>query len=157
MKLMLNGALTLCTLDGVNVEIREAVCDENFFLFGLTADEVISRKKAGYRPRDEYNANVELREALDLIGSGFFSPEDKHLFKPLVDSLLEEDRYLVCADFASYAAKQEEVARAYSDVEGWTKKCILNVARAGIFSSDRTIKQYAEEIWRVKQTVVERP
>ncbi len=157
MKLMLNGALTLGTLDGANVEIREMVGDENFFLFGLTADEVIARKKAGYRPRDEYNANVELREALDLINSGFFSPEDKNLFKPLVDSLLEEDRYLVLADFASYAAKQEEVARAYRDQEGWTKKCILNVARGGIFSSDRTIQQYAEDIWHVNQIVVAEP
>jgi len=154
MKLMLNGALTLGTLDGANVEIREVVGDENFFLFGLTADEVIARKRAGYRPRDEYERNVELREAIDLISSGFFSPEDKNLFKPLVDSLLEEDRYLVLADFASYAAKQEEVARTYKDPEAWARKAILNVAQAGIFSSDRTIKQYAEEIWRVKQTPV---
>ncbi|CAM3226010.1 glycogen/starch/alpha-glucan phosphorylase [Corallococcus sp. ZKHCc1 1396] len=155
MKLMLNGALTLGTLDGANVEIREAVGDENFFLFGLTADEVIARKKAGYRPRDVYESNTELREALDLIRSGFFSPEDRNLFQPLVDSLLEEDRYLVLADFAAYMSKQEEVVRAYQDAEGWTKKCIINVARAGIFSSDRTIKQYAEEIWRVQQTQVE--
>jgi glycogen phosphorylase len=155
MKLMLNGALTLGTLDGANVEIREAVGDENFFLFGLTADEVIARKKAGYRPRDVYNENLELREAMELIASGFFSPEDKSLFKPLVDNLLEEDRYLVLADFAAYRAKQEEVARAYRDHDAWTRKCILNVARAGIFSSDRTIRQYAEEIWRVKQTPVE--
>ncbi|HVG58263.1 MAG TPA: glycogen/starch/alpha-glucan phosphorylase [Hyalangium sp.] len=155
MKLTLNGALTLGTLDGANVEIREEVGDENFFLFGLTADEVIARKKAGYQPRDVYKEHQELREALDLISTGFFSPEDKHLFKPLVDNLLEEDRYLVLADFDSYLKKQEEVARAYLDHETWTRKCILNVARAGIFSSDRTIKQYAEEIWRVKQTPVE--
>jgi len=155
MKLMLNGALTLGTLDGANVEIREAVGDENFFLFGLTADEVIARKKAGYRPREVYNEQLELREAMDLISSGFFSPEDKNLFKPLIDKLLEEDRYLVLADFAAYQAKQEEVARAYLDTDEWTRKCILNVARAGIFSSDRTIRQYAEEIWRVKQTPVE--
>ncbi len=155
MKLMLNGALTLGTLDGANVEIREEVGDENFFLFGLTADEVIARKKAGYRPRDVYNEHLELREAIDLISTGFFSPEGKQLFKPLVNSLLEEDRYLVLADFDSYMKKQEEVARAYLDHDTWTRKCILNVARAGIFSSDRTIKQYAEEIWRVKQTSVE--
>ncbi|RKH42616.1 glycogen/starch/alpha-glucan phosphorylase [Corallococcus sicarius] len=155
MKLMLNGALTLGTLDGANVEIREAVGDENFFLFGLTADEVIARKKAGYRPREVYESNTELREALDLIRSGFFSPEDRNLFHPLVDSLLDEDRYLVLADFAAYMAKQDEVVRAYKDQESWTKKCIVNVARAGIFSSDRTIKQYAEEIWRVQQTKVE--
>ncbi len=93
---------------------------------------------------------------MDLIATGFFSPEDKHLFKPLMDNLLEEDRYLVLADFDAYMKKQEEVARAYLDHDTWTRKCILNVARAGIFSSDRTIKQYAEEIWRVKQTPVER-
>jgi glycogen phosphorylase len=155
MKLMLNGALTLGTLDGANVEIRDEVGDENFFLFGLTADEVIERKRNGYRPREVYQQHQELREAIDLISSGFFSPEDKHLFKPLVDSLLEEDRYLVLADFESYRAKQEDVARAYLDQETWTHKCILNVARAGIFSSDRTIRQYAEEIWKVKQTPVE--
>ncbi|QSQ23799.1 glycogen/starch/alpha-glucan phosphorylase [Pyxidicoccus parkwayensis] len=155
MKLMLNGALTLGTLDGANVEIRDAVGDENFFLFGLTADEVIARKREGYRPRDEYNRHLELREALDLISSGFFSPEDKHLFKPLVDSLLDEDRYFVLADFMSYMAKQEEVVRAYQDADGWAKKCIINVARGGIFSSDRTIKQYAEEIWRIQKTPVE--
>ncbi|WP_223759235.1 glycogen/starch/alpha-glucan phosphorylase [Myxococcus sp. RHSTA-1-4] len=155
MKLMLNGALTLGTLDGANVEIREAVGDENFFLFGLTADEVITRKREGYRPRDVYNQHLELREALDLISTGFFSPEDKNLFKPLVDSLLEEDRYLVLADFPSYMAKQEDVVRAYLDADGWAKKCIINVARGGIFSSDRTIKQYAEEIWRIQQTPVE--
>jgi starch phosphorylase len=154
MKFMLNGALTLGTLDGANVEIREAVGDENFFLFGLTADEVIARKKAGYRPREEYERNVELREAIDLIATGFFSPEDKNLFKPLVDSLLEEDRYLVLADFASYAAKQQEVARAYQDKDTWMRKAILNVAHGGIFSSDRTITQYAEEIWRIKKTPV---
>jgi starch phosphorylase len=155
MKLMLNGALTLGTLDGANVEIRDAVGDENFFLFGLTADEVIARKREGYRPRDVYNQHLELREALDLISTGFFSPEDKHLFKPLVDSLLDEDRYLVLADFPSYMAKQEEVVRAYQDPDSWARKCIINVARGGIFSSDRTINQYAEEIWRIKKTPVE--
>jgi starch phosphorylase len=154
MKFMMNGALTLGTLDGANVEIRQAVGDDNFFLFGLTADEVIARKRAGYRPREEYERNVELREAMDLISSGFFSPEDKNLFKPLIDSLLEEDRYLVLADFAAYAAKQQEVAQAYKDQESWMRKAVLNVAQSGIFSSDRTIKQYAEEIWQVKQTPV---
>ncbi len=154
MKLMLNGALTLGTLDGANVEIREAVGDENFFLFGLTADEVIARKREGYRPRDVYDQHQDLREALDLISTGFFSPEDKNLFKPLVDSLLEEDRYLMLADFPSYMAKQEEVARAFLDADAWARKCIINVARGGIFSSDRTIKQYAEEIWRIQKTPV---
>jgi starch phosphorylase len=151
---MLNGALTLGTLDGANVEIREAVGDENFFLFGLTVDEVMAKKREGYDPRSVYERNPELKEALDLIANGFFSPEDKGLFKPLVDSLLEEDRYLVLEDFASYAQKQEEVARAYCDPDSWTRKAILNVAHAGRFSSDRTIHQYAEEIWRLKRTPV---
>ena len=93
-----------------------------------------------------YDSHLELREAMDLIGSGFFSPEDRNLFRPLMDNLLEEDRYLVLADFDAYMKKQEEVARAYLDHNLWTRKCILNVARAGIFSSDRTIEQYAEEI-----------
>jgi glycogen phosphorylase len=154
MKLMLNGALTLGTLDGANVEIRQAVGDENFFLFGLTADEVIARKRQGYNPREVYQRNPALKEALDLVADGFFSPEDRKLFKPLVDSLLEEDRYLVLADFDAYAKSQEEVARAYCDPESWTRKAILNVAHAGRFSSDRTIQQYAEEIWRVKKTPV---
>jgi glycogen phosphorylase len=154
MKLMLNGALTLGTLDGANVEIRQAVGDENFFLFGLTADEVIARKRQGYNPREVYQGNPALKEALDLVADGFFSPEDRKLFKPLVDSLLEEDRYLVLADFDAYAKGQEEVARAYCDPESWTRKAILNVAHAGRFSSDRTIHQYAEEIWRVKKTPV---
>ena len=112
MKFALNGALTVGTLDGANIEIREAVGAENFFLFGLTADEVIAAQAAPATGRATmYERNAELREALDLIASGFFSPEDKHLFKPLVDSLLDEDRYLVLADFAAYAAAQEEVAR----------------------------------------------
>jgi glycogen phosphorylase len=154
MKFALNGAPTIGTLDGANIEIREAVGPENFFLFGLTADEVIARKKQGYRPREHYEQNQELREALDLIASGFFSPEDRTLFQPLVRSLLEEDRYMLMADFTGYAQAQEEVARAYRDQGGWAKKAILNVARNGRFSSDRTIRQYAEEIWRIRPVEV---
>ncbi len=150
MKFSLNGALTLGTLDGANIEIREAVGAENFFLFGLTADEVKERLRVGYRPREEYEQNAELRGALDLIASGFFSPEDANLFKPFVESLLADDPYLVLADFAAYVRAQEEVARAYLDPETWAKKCILNVARVGRFSSDRTIREYARDIWNVK-------
>jgi len=154
MKFSLNGALTLGTLDGANVEIREQVGAENFFLFGLTADEVIQKKKDGYDPRAALARNAPLRSAIDLIASGFFSPEDKGLFQPLIDSLLDEDKYLIIEDFASYAGMHEVVAKAYLDPEEWSRKAILNVARVGIFSSDRTIRQYAEEIWDVKQTPV---
>jgi starch phosphorylase len=143
------------TLDGANIEIREAVGAENFFLFGLTAPEVEEVVRKGYRPRDHYEANPDLKEAIDLIASGFFSPEDRFLFQPLIDSLLEEDRYLVLADFEAYVKAQEEVALAYQDREGWAKKAILNVARVGRFSSDRTIQQYADEIWKIKPVKVE--
>jgi starch phosphorylase len=155
MKFAANGALTLGTLDGANIEIRDAVGPENFFLFGLTAPEVDEVVKKGYRPRDHYESNPMLKDALDLVASGFFSPEDRFLFQPLIDSLLEEDRYLVLADFEAYAKAQEEVARAYQDREGWAKKAILNVARVGRFSSDRTIQQYADEIWKIQPVKVE--
>ncbi|MFZ5470756.1 MAG: glycogen/starch/alpha-glucan phosphorylase [Myxococcota bacterium] len=155
MKFALNGALTLGTLDGANIEIREAVGAENFFLFGLTADQVMEKKRAGYRPRDHYESNPVLREVLDLVASGFFSPEDKGLFRPLIDSLLEEDRYMVLADFDAYLRAQEEVAAAYRDPDGWTKKAILNVAHMGRFSSDRTIREYAKEIWDIHSVRVE--
>jgi len=155
MKLALNGALTIGTLDGANVEIREMVGADNFFLFGLTADEVLARKQAGYDPRAVYESNPDLKEALDLVANGFFSPEDRKLFKPLVDSLLNEDRYLVLADFADYARAQEEVARCYLDREAWTRKAILNVARCGRFSSDRTIREYARDIWGIEPVEVE--
>ena len=155
MKFALNGALTLGTLDGANIEIRDAVGAENFFLFGMTADEVIARQKNGYRPREEYEKNGDLKGALDLIASGFFSPEDRNLFQPLVDSLLNEDRYFVLADFAAYQKAQEEVARAYQNPDGWARKAILNVARVGRFSSDRTIRDYAREIWNVKPVDVQ--
>jgi starch phosphorylase len=155
MKFALNGALTLGTLDGANVEIREMVGAENFFLFGLTADQVIERKRQGYRPRDYYEQDAELREVLDLIASGFFTPEDRNMMRPLVDSLLDEDRYMLLADFRAYVEAQERVAAAYQDPEGWTKKAILNVARVGRFSSDRTIREYAQDIWDVKPVKVE--
>ena len=156
MKFALNGALTLGTLDGANIEIRDAVGAENFFLFGLTADEVLGWQKRGYRPREIYEQNTDLKDAVDLIASGFFSPEDQGLFKPLVDSLLNEDRYFVFADFAAYAEAQVSVARAYQDPDGWAKKAILNVARAGRFSSDRTIREYARDIWNMKPVRVAR-
>ncbi len=155
MKFALNGALTVGTLDGANIEIREAVGPENFFLFGLTADEVIRRQAEGYRPREIYESDQELREVLDLVSSGFFSPEDRTLFHSLVHSLLEEDRYLVLADFRSYVDAQERVVKAYKDTDAWTRMSIHNVARVGRFSSDRTIREYAKEIWGVSPVKVE--
>ncbi len=150
MKFSLNGALTIGTLDGANVEIREEVGAENFFLFGMTAGEVADLKRKGYNPRDYYQSNAELRQAIDQIRSGVFSPGDKDLFHPLVDSLMSRDEYLVFADYSSYVECQERVGRAYQDQKNWTRMSILNVARMGKFSSDRSIREYAEKIWKVK-------
>src|SRR6516225_968099 len=149
MKFALNGALTIGTLDGANIEIRDAVGHENFFLFGLDAQQVQLRRSTGYRPREIYEADPLLKQALDLIASGFFSPEDPHLFQPLIDSLLNDDPYFCLADFASYAHMQEQAARTYLEGDSWSKKAILNVSRVGQFSSDRTIRQYADEIWNI--------
>jgi starch phosphorylase len=151
MKLSLNGALTIGTLDGANVEIGEEVGDENIFIFGLTADEVASLQANGYQPWDYYNANAELREVLNMIGSGFFSPGEPNRFEPILNNLLHHgDQYLLLADYASYIACQSEVEAAYNNQTQWVKKSILNVANMGKFSSDRTIAQYAKEIWNVK-------
>ncbi len=150
MKFALNGALTIGTLDGANIEIRERVQPENFFLFGLTADEVKQKWQEGYRGRAVYESSAQVREVLDLVASGFFSPENKDLFRPLVDSLLDDDRYLVLADFDPYAKAQEEVARTYLQPDRWWKSAVLNVARMGFFSSDRTIREYAKDIWGIK-------
>jgi starch phosphorylase len=155
MKLALNGALTIGTLDGANVEIRDEVGDDNIFIFGLTTDEVAALRATGYNPKDYYQANQELREVLDMIGSGFFSLGEPSRFKPIVDSLLEQgDHYLLLADYASYIACQQRVEEAYRNQKEWVKKAILNVANMGKFSSDRTILQYAQEIWDAKQVEV---
>jgi starch phosphorylase len=154
MKLALNGALTIGTLDGANVEIRNEVGEDNIFIFGLTTEEVTRVKASGYQPWDYYHANNELREVLNMIGSGFFSPDEPDRFKPIVDTLLRNgDNYLLLADYASYIACQKEVETAYKDQEQWVKKAILNVANMGKFSSDRTIMQYAEQIWDAKPVV----
>ena len=147
MKFALNGALTIGTLDGANVEIREQVGAENFFLFGLTADEVETRKRQGYSPWTEFQANATLREVIDQIGGGHFSNGDQGLFRPLLDSLLGRDEYMLFADFPSYLAAQAKVDEAWHDQERWTRMSILNVARSGMFSSDRSIRQYCTEIW----------
>jgi starch phosphorylase len=149
MKFSLNGALTIGTLDGANVEIREDVGPENCFLFGLSVTDVARLRVTGYRPREHYERDEELRLALDRIGSGFYSPEDPGLFRPLVDSLLESDPFLLLADFRSYVDAQDAVGRAWLDAERWTRMSILNVARMGRFSSDRSIGDYCREIWHV--------
>jgi starch phosphorylase len=149
MKFTLNGALTIGTLDGANVEIREAVGADNFFLFGLTAEQVLARKREGYRPRDVLAHDPELAHALDLVASGAFSDGDRDLFAPLVRDLTDHDPFLVLADFRSYAEAQQRVAAAWRDPIAWTRMSILNVARAGRFSSDRSIREYATRIWRV--------
>ena len=151
----MNGALTIGTLDGANVEIREEVGAENFFLFGLTAGEVHRVKSEGYNPREYYNCNTELKKAIDLISSGYFSRGDGDLFKPLVDSLLHHDEYLVFADYQSYVECQERVSQAYLDREQWNRMAVLNVARMGKFSSDRSIREYCEDIWKVKPVSVD--
>jgi len=155
MKFSLNGALTIGTLDGANVEIREEAGPENFFLFGLRADEVRDLKAGGYRPRDFYREDPRLKEAIDLIAGGHFSHGDRGLFRPLVDSLLDRDEYVLLADYASYIRAQHEVRRAYLDPERWTRMSILNVARMGKFSSDRAIREYCQEIWNVEPVSIE--
>jgi starch phosphorylase len=149
MKFAFNGALTIGTLDGANVEMREEVGAENFFLFGLTADEVRRRKAQGYQPRDLYQCDPDLRVAIDMIAEGRFSRGDRQLFKPLVDSLLERDPYLVLADYGSYIECQETVAAAFADRDRWSRMSVLNVARMGKFSSDRAIAEYCRDIWHV--------
>jgi glycogen phosphorylase len=150
MKFQMNGALTVGTLDGANIEIREEVGADNFFLFGLSAAEVYALKAQGYQPMTYYNANPRLRDAIDLIRSGAFSRGDTELFRPLIDGLLNQDPYLLLADFQSYVETQAKVSEAYADTERWTRMSILNTARSGKFSSDRTIREYCADIWQIK-------
>ncbi len=155
MKFALNGAITLGTLDGANIEIRDLVGAENFFLFGLTADEVFAAKQAGYAPRRYVEENAELAAAIDRIASGFFSHGDTEIFLPIVDSLLNHDEFMLLADYAAYVETAEHAAAAYEDSEAWTHMSILNCARCGHFSSDRTMRQYCTEIWGVRPVAVE--
>src|SRR6266446_6203650 len=150
MKFALNGALTISTLDGANIEIRDEVGPDNFFLFGLTAQQVFELQRAGYRPRDHYEQNAELKAVLDLISSGFFEPEHPELFHPLIQSLLDQDTYMLLADFQSYVECQERVSKAFQDPDEWTRKAILNIAHMGKFSSDRSIREYAERLWQTR-------
>jgi starch phosphorylase len=150
MKFALNGALTIGTLDGANVEIREEVGQDNFFLFGLTVEQVTELRSRGYRPRDYYEQNSMLREVLDLIGSGALSHGDKELFRPILDNLLLHDPFFLLADYQSYVDCQNKVNALWADQQNWTRKSILNVARMGKFSADRSIDDYCERIWKVK-------
>jgi starch phosphorylase len=155
MKFALNGAITIGTLDGANVEIREEVGPENFFLFGLTAAQVQEMKAAGYRPSALYASNPQLREVIELIRGGRFSPAEPDLFRPLLDTLMEQDEYMLFADFQSYLDCQDEVGKAYRDRERWTRMSILNTARMGRFSSDRAIKEYCRDIWKAEPVKVD--
>jgi starch phosphorylase len=154
MKFSMNGALTIGTLDGANVEIRDEVGAENFFLFGLTEGEVGQTLANGYRPREIYEGNAELKGVIDLIAGGELSPDDRSRFQPLVEHLVWHDSYLLLADYASYIACQEQVSEAYRDIPRWTRMSILNAARMGKFSSDRTIQEYCRDIWKVEPTPV---
>ena len=155
MKFQMNGALTIGTVDGANIEISEEVGVENFFLFGLEAHEVVAKRAMGYRPMEVVETNDELRAVIDLIRDGFFSRGNSSQFQPLIDNLLHHDPYFVLADYQSYADCQAQVDSAYRDVDRWTRMSILNSARSGKFSSDRTIREYCNDIWKVKPVQVQ--
>lgn len=153
MKFALNGALTIGTDDGANVEIRELVGDDNFFLFGMSEPEVEALWARGYKPAEFYQADENLRRSMDLIASGAFSGGDKSVFEPIVSNLLYDDRFMVLADYSSYIAAQAEVDAAYADTDAWTRSAILNIARCGFFSSDRSMRDYLERIWHARPVI----
>ena len=162
MKFMLNGALTLGTMDGANVEIVEEVGEENAFIFGMSSDEVIEHEqKRDYNPMDIFNQDQDIRKVLMELINGFYSPNDPELFRDLYNSLLNTqctqfaDTYFILADFRSYAEAQKRVMEAYKDEEGWAKSAILNVANSGKFSSDRTIQEYVDDIWHLDKVTVD--
>ncbi|HLD46838.1 MAG TPA: glycogen/starch/alpha-glucan phosphorylase [Desulfobaccales bacterium] len=150
MKFAMNGALTIGTLDGANVEIREEAGPENFFLFGLTAEEVADLRAGNYRPMGYYERDQELQEVVDLMSSGYFSRGDTQLFQPIVASLLYQDEYMLLADYRAYVDRQDEVGHIFRDEKRWTRMSILNAARMGKFSSDRAIREYCEKVWGVR-------
>jgi glycogen phosphorylase len=151
MKFSLNGALTIGTLDGANIEIREKVGPENFFLFGLQSEEVERMRQAGYNPFQFYENDPELKQAIDQIGSGYFLPEESSLFTPIVDALLRDgDYFMVLADYRSYVDTQDRVDALFRDQEEWTRKAILNTGNMGHFSSDRAVMEYAQQIWGIQ-------
>ena len=155
MKFAMNGALTIGTLDGANVEIRQEVGSENFFLFGLTAEQVMQLKQQGYHPWNYYETDPELKEAIDLIASGYFSQGDRDLFKPLLDKLLSTDPFMLLADYRAYLDCQDQVDKAFHDTENWSRMSILNTARTGKFSSDRAIQEYCQDIWKTKSVPID--
>ncbi len=157
MKFALNGAVTIGTLDGANVEIRQCVGHDNFFLFGMTAEEVSEKAASGYNPYLEYERCLPLREVIDLIAHNHFSPEEPNIFHPILDELIRSDRFMVMADFWAYIKCQETAAKAYTRKDHWATMALRNIARCGKFSSDRTIHQYAEEIWDIESVEVQIP
>ena len=161
MKFMLNGALTLGTMDGANVEIVDEVGEENAFIFGLSSDEVINyENNGGYNPMDIFNSDMDIRKVLMQLINGFYSPDDPERFRPIYNSLLNTqetdvaDRYFILKDFKSYAAAQKRVEEAYRNQEGWAKSAMLNVANVGKFTSDRTIEEYVQDIWHLEKVKV---
>jgi starch phosphorylase len=150
MKLALNGAVTVGTLDGANIEIRDLVGASNFFLFGLTADDAAALQRAGYSPRTYYDNDGELKAAVDAIVSGTFSGGDRQAFEPVIASLLNRDEYMVFADYRSYIDCYDRAEAAWADQERWTRMSILNTARSGFFSSDRTVRDYCRDIWHAE-------
>ena len=149
MKFALNGALTIGTLDGANIEIKDHVGDDNIVIFGLTADEVSAKRAGSYRPREVIEGSRELSQAVNAIASGVFSPDDPSRYRELMNGLYDHDWFMVAADFDAYAAAQRAVDARWADQANWQAAAIRNVARVGWFSSDRTISEYAREIWGV--------
>jgi len=149
MKFAVNGALTIGTLDGANVEMRDHVGEENIIIFGLTAQEVNDRRARGYDPREAIGQSKELSQALNAIASGVFSPDDPDRYKGLIDGIFNSDWFMVAADFDSYSAAQRQVDELWRDPATWARMAIHNVARMGWFSSDRTIREYAKDIWKI--------
>jgi starch phosphorylase len=155
MKFAMNGALTIGTLDGANVELRDLVKKENFFLFGKTESEIMDLKNNNYSPKDFIDKCPELQEVIRLIEIGHFSNGDKDLFKPLLNSLTGYDPFFVMADFEDYLNKQDEVSKCWNNKKSWNKMALLNTARSGYFSSDRSIREYCNSIWKVSPMPVE--
>jgi starch phosphorylase len=155
MKLTMNGALTIGTLDGANVEIREEVGADNFFLFGLTAPEVKELRRAGYKPNEYIERSPRLREVVAMLELGFFSPNDHERYAPILDNLRTSDPFMVCADFDAYVAAEAEAAKLFLDRRTWSRKALVNIAGSARFSSDETVRQYAEEIWKIRSVPVD--
>jgi starch phosphorylase len=150
MKFQMNGALTIGTLDGANIEIREEVGTENFFLFGMNAAQVEERRRQGYHPAEYIARSEELRAAIELVESGYFTPDDPHRHRDVTENLRHVDPYLIAADFDDYMACHDRAAQAYLDQDHWMRMVVKNIAHSGKFSSDRTIDEYAREIWRAE-------